>query len=470
MPEPIKRRKPWHRPRNIVLAALLTIVLAIGWICLNVWLVYIDAPEPTDQHRAQMTEICAAAQPEGDNGWPRLAAVLEQLDAAAEVVRRPLRLSGDWDRVDEDGRAAMEAALDERGLLDELTEALAMPRFVRPWVSEGLLFNELLPLLKPTRELSEIFTRRMREAAERGDWAETLDLMRLTIRLGDATSRQPTGLHAKIGASVQRKALQTARDIFNERAVPSEVSVEIAALVASVNDPDVQQQLEIARLETQSVLYWTHGSRGYALPLTTLFDAEIVSDGIVSMSFVDPANDERTVGRARVARWDLATRQECGALADRWYRAFKAQAKQPFANRWDGWPQPKLMAEIQSPRYAMLAYFLSPYEQLVDQADAIIVDRTATHLMATIEQYEQLHGTPPASLADLVPDWIESAPTDPIHGGSFGYKLLTDDPDGRSYLLYSFGPDGVDDGGLFDDDDHGSASYQVDRGTDIPLN
>ncbi len=81
-----------------------------------------------------------------------------------------------------------------------------------------------------------------------------------------------------------------------------------------------------------------------------------------------------------------------------------------------------------------------------------------------------MHARPPASLGDLVPEWIGSVPTDSIHGGPFGYKLLTDDPDARSYLLYSFGADGVDNGGLFDDDDRRVASYRVDDGTDVPLN
>ncbi len=469
MPEPIESRKPWHRPRNVVLAVLLAIVLVIGWIGLDFWRVYTDLPESVDEYRAEMLALCAAGQPEGDDGWPLLATVLKQLDSAAEDARRPLRQSGDWERADEAGHAAMEVALDELGLLDELRGALAMPRFVRPWASEGLLMNELLPLISPARELSKILAQRTRDAAERGDWTETLALMRLTIQLGDVTARQPTAVHVISGASIQRRALQAVRDIFNERSVPSEVSVEIAALVAVVDDPTVAQQIEIERLAMQSILQWTHGSRGYALPLTTLFDADIVSGDLVSMGPVDPANDDRSLVRAGVARWYLASRGECGALADQWYAALKAQAKQPFAKRWDGWPPPKRMAEIKRLKHAMLAYFLPRHERLVDGADALIVERTATHLMSAIEQYEAKHARPPASLGDLVPDWIASVPTDPIHGGPFGYKLLTDDPAARSYLLYSFGADGVDNGGLFDDD-RGVTGYRVDHGSDVPLN
>ena len=45
--------------------------------------------------------------------------------------------------------------------------------------------------------------------------------------------------------------------------------------------------------------------------------------------------------------------------------------------------------------------------------------------------------------------------------------MLTDDPNDRGYLLYSFGPDGEDDGGF---PYSGKVSYRAPAGTDIPLN
>ncbi len=468
MPEP-PRRKRWYRPRNVLLAILFVIVLVVAWVFLDLWRVYTDTPESVDEYREQMIALCADGQPEGQDGWPLLASVLDQLHSAAEEARRGLRESGNRDRVDDAGRAAMEAALDDLDLLKELRKALAMQRFVRPWASEGLLINELLPLISPARDLGQILIRRMREAAERGDWTEAIDLMRLAIQLGDVTARQPTAIHAIVGASIQRQGLRAAREIFIEQAVPPEVSAEIAALVETIENPAVPHQLEIERLATQSILQWTHGSRGHALPLTTLFDADVVSAGLVAMSPVDPANDDRSVLRAALARWYLAPRSECSALADQWYAALKVQAKQPFAARWNSWPPRNLMAEIQSPRYALLAYFLPALEKLVDEADALIVERRATGLMAAIERYQATHGSPPASLRDLVPEWIKEVPSDLTHGGSFGYHLLTDDPASRAYLLYSFGADGVDNGGRFDADEGGRPNYGVDEDSDIPL-
>ena len=37
MPEPMSRRKPWYRARNVVLAIVLAMALVIGWFGLDVW-------------------------------------------------------------------------------------------------------------------------------------------------------------------------------------------------------------------------------------------------------------------------------------------------------------------------------------------------------------------------------------------------------------------------------------------------
>ena len=54
------------------------------------------------------------------------------------------------------------------------------------------------------------------------------------------------------------------------------------------------------------------------------------------------------------------------------------------------------------------------------------------------------------SSIDLVPQILVTVPSDPLHGGPFGYRLTPDDPHGRPYLLYSTGLDRNDDGGDFE--------------------
>ena len=56
--------------------------------------------------------------------------------------------------------------------------------------------------------------------------------------------------------------------------------------------------------------------------------------------------------------------------------------------------------------------------------------------------YQAEKARPPARLAELVPNYLSQVPPDPFTGQPLVYR-----PQGSNWLLYSIGPDGVDDGG-----------------------
>jgi hypothetical protein len=56
--------------------------------------------------------------------------------------------------------------------------------------------------------------------------------------------------------------------------------------------------------------------------------------------------------------------------------------------------------------------------------------------------YRQEHGRPPPRLDDLAPDYLTHVPLDPFANEPLRYRLTAD-----SYVLYSVGPNGRDDGG-----------------------
>ena len=60
-----------------------------------------------------------------------------------------------------------------------------------------------------------------------------------------------------------------------------------------------------------------------------------------------------------------------------------------------------------------------------------------------LERYRLRHGQSPPDLAALVPRFLSAVPLDPMSAKPFRYQL---NPDG-SFLLYSVGEDGIDDGG-----------------------
>lgn len=69
--------------------------------------------------------------------------------------------------------------------------------------------------------------------------------------------------------------------------------------------------------------------------------------------------------------------------------------------------------------------------------------RRMTVVAIAIKRYQIKHGTAPSSLAALVPDYLGDVPMDLMSGKSLCYRLKSD----GTFLLYSTGEDGKDDGG-----------------------
>lgn len=87
--------------------------------------------------------------------------------------------------------------------------------------------------------------------------------------------------------------------------------------------------------------------------------------------------------------------------------------------------------------------------------------RQLTLAAISLKRYHLKHAAYPQSLAALVPELLRDVPHDPIDGQPLRYRL---NPDG-TYLLYSIGDDGKDDGGD-PNPSIGSGSAQWQRGRD----
>lgn len=76
-------------------------------------------------------------------------------------------------------------------------------------------------------------------------------------------------------------------------------------------------------------------------------------------------------------------------------------------------------------------------------AGAILVQRRVPIGVLAVERFRRAHaGTPPASLAELVPEYMSAIPVDPFAGQPLRYVVTED-----SYIVYSVDVDRVDDKG-----------------------
>lgn len=70
--------------------------------------------------------------------------------------------------------------------------------------------------------------------------------------------------------------------------------------------------------------------------------------------------------------------------------------------------------------------------------------------------FQQQHGAPPERLDELVPGWLPAAPLDPFSGRPLIYRR-----EANGFLIYSVGPDQIDDGGVRDTSELPSAGEDV---------
>ncbi len=71
------------------------------------------------------------------------------------------------------------------------------------------------------------------------------------------------------------------------------------------------------------------------------------------------------------------------------------------------------------------------------------IQRSLLVAALALKRYELKHGTLPAELRALVPEFLRAQPRDPMDGKPLRYRLQG----ARSFVLYSVGEDGVDNGG-----------------------
>ncbi len=82
-------------------------------------------------------------------------------------------------------------------------------------------------------------------------------------------------------------------------------------------------------------------------------------------------------------------------------------------------------------------------EQTRDYDARDLVGDNFLMLRLALRAYQLENGAPPPNLTALVPNYIRAVPADPFGGGeALSYKVS-----GKSYLLWSIGPDGRDNGG-----------------------
>jgi hypothetical protein len=220
-----------------------------------------------------------------------------------------------------------------------------------------------------------------------------------------------------------------------------------AERVLAQAQPDPREMLALQRLleDEDAFPSLTVGIRGERAMGQESFDA--MESGEVSLAELSgekngPDWNERLFGREALERF----RVEHPIYLETMSRAIEISRMPPHQ-------QPAAEEELEAkiaaiPRTAPLTRLLLPAIQKCGQANRrkLAVMRTTIAALAA-ERYRRAHGDWPNKLSDLVGDSLDAVLLDPYDGEPLRCRRRID-----GLTIYSIGPDGVDDGGVIDDE------------------
>ncbi|HUA67704.1 MAG TPA: hypothetical protein VMA13_04075, partial [Candidatus Saccharimonadales bacterium] len=112
-----------------------------------------------------------------------------------------------------------------------------------------------------------------------------------------------------------------------------------------------------------------------------------------------------------------------------------------ITNEPDNW----LLSKLDVPDYRRLfSEFSDSMSVVVRKTMAAEASKRIVITAIALKRYQLKHGNYPADLNSLVPEFLPAVPLDPVDGQPLRYRPNAD----GTFLLYSIGDDGVDDGGV----------------------
>jgi type II secretory pathway pseudopilin PulG len=298
------------------------------------------------------------------------------------------------------------------GVVNTLHKGFAYP-YLNPPVRS---FRTLLPYYKSFRGLARLLSLRGHVRAEKGDWMGATDSYLDAMRIGADIPHGSPLLGALVGIncqSVGRKPIWGVVEHLN--AAQSHVVLTRLTNIMEKHLPFADSIQEEKWLGQAALLEIFQGS--------TKPDSPKSAD--------DPESEALPADSAYHLVW---SKKRIMDNYTGYLDASSKLARQPYALHLHAPSVPKdMFNQVIAPVF--LNSRLKDVEN--ETQNRLLLVTLALHV------YRLVHGHYPKSLAELAPATLRKLPDDPFAlQGTFKYGL-----DGKSYVLYSVGPDGKDDGG-----------------------
>ena len=460
-----KQRKPWFRPRNVVLAVLAAVLVFFGWAFLEVWQVYTAEPNPAIDYRAKLRELAeyhaGVSSNHADEAWDFLVAAMNLADEIdSEVVLQPA--STEFEPRDEYDQGSIDflrvicgrvvpsnvdrerrviELMGERGVFRPLGRLADIGPGLRPvGPNRPLMADRIRPEYLKGQMLAKARVASMRLASAAGDFNEAAAAVDETLALSHTMASQGMLISYLVGRAIEQLTLGELRHELLEAEFSEASCRQILGSLQRHTLPPIELPLEGERLYSYDTIQWSFSDDGAG-------NGYLVSSLIeyITPTFPEP---EQTFFGATKSRFFWPARAEIMKLTDQVVDASLARAQL----------RPSIRSNVARETMPLTSGYPKGYEsvgmlgdsllQFVDVEPRSSVLREGTRVLVALELFYAQHARWPQALDELVPDILPNVPVDPLHGGPFGYRLVDNDRFGRPYILYSFGLDATDDGGI----------------------
>jgi len=301
-----------------------------------------------------------------------------------------------------------------RALLDQNREAMATVRsaFGKEYMTpQPRAWDADLPYLPGFRNIARLFVLEGKIKASKGDYRGAAESFMDARRFGMRVPKGGPIIHRLLGRAITSIAYSGLESIAEklDSATCRRVIVELEEI--SVSEPPMAETLEA---ETALALQHLEDMRRGGLK---------GSDGeAIQMS----PHVARLLGVERAAR-----------EVPEYYRKCAEECKKPYYLR-------EPVDEIPATWHNMFSALLcTPVDRMLAHHSVTRTQGRLLQVMLALRAFKLRRGACPASLSELVPEYLPRIPIDEFDGKPLKYKLA-----GDGYLLYSVGKDGKDDGGI----------------------
>ncbi len=459
------RRKRWYRPRNVLLVLATALLIPLGWASREVWQVYTAVVNPSVDYRAELRklseEAAGVSSAAADDTWFLLLDLLEDAEAVRTDVEAQIAIEGFEPRDEYDdgtidyslvlyGRSLPDdisrerrafAMLRERGVFDRFDRFARGPPGLKPPTGDGPLFLDLhLTEFGQARALARARAASMRVALADGDLSEVAASVEQLLALARTLSYEPQLLGYLTALAIRALALGELRYELMEAEFDA---ATCRSLLGAMNRHAVLAPLELPleaeRIHFYDNLQWSFSDDGRGNGYLISFPVDYLPVSVPTAN--------RSIFDAVSSRFFYPSRAEFAGLFDEMIDGFLERSRLRLPDRANSSFHPDTFEATLSRRHALIRIPLPSFETSIEKEPTRRVLVEGTRLMVALETYHAMHARYPSTLDQLAPDILPELPRDPLHGEPFGYRLVTDDPRGRPYLLYSIGLDQIDDGG-----------------------